>query len=1044
MKSPFYSSASLPVILLSAYVCLTCSSWGRAGPLPSSRATPKIGADSQATITIPGPLRSFLRMAAISQQVSPREVLPLLARNVAMEGYKGYRPRKGKGLQHTEYLTLLEAYVKQARELRALAGPSGIIQVLSCSQSLPLLRIIGYRLTQPCGPNVSADTGDPKKAFLADDSGFPLVDLEQTLEENKPFTYVFRSTRVPVLFSPSDWILNGRAKGGKGDVVDSLLRHPDLARLYWALSQMDANTRLVLRRSPGIRKLLPLAPVLDFYGSQIYIRSGRVVVPGGSQAETTWKTLVGASPESPSEFITRLLTKDNGWLAAYFDALARVNGTQQAYFTEPSHLRLFYAALRGKHIYPGPARPVFRPNPGLLLLVTRFQLEPGGQPRIPGNLEVWKTILSRERKSPSRTVRAWAKRARRWQSPDQLVAAMFGLSRVAVAGNPLQAFLTLSEINRHRAPGQQLSPQTAQLLADEFSGFGDQYSVFSEFYSLDDASIARFLSVAEAIDRIRDRPLRADAAGIFQANAGLWQILARQGQIPNSDWNHSWQGMIEPFSSIHSSAQLFDAARSSLRALFLASAGKPQLSQQEIVDLLAGPVQSSLQGQAVRQELADRISSALDAQRLVSLDTLFALGDGLSQMAQGRSAPPDLIQLAGDLREFQLPKPLFTPGERAEWSYGLYDNPHIQAEMATNLAKVIRSSSSPGELAASRGRLVPFLRDTLVGLNYAYYAPPGAQLLYNDPLFVRSHDFSGEAITGGHETWKTPSIFGRGQAASGGAHLIGSLADLPYVLADVEQDFIVPHHVQALIWEDLVPTLLANSVVPRWWQVSQNELHAVTLYQQLAQEVLAEATTNGQLRKQVMKILSGHLLPQTDGEVNSALGAAHETEALSYLTPADTFYLAGEFQREFPKEVGSAGKAGQELGDLSRDHPAEVNWERLSEDFGAPHPALADTYASQLLNVKPFPTFLGYSSRLLAESWESDNLYWARLADERGYSPAMLNILAPELTRRMVANIFATDLGDWPALLRALRETGDEFRQGKVVSLLSGNSAPSP
>jgi hypothetical protein len=33
----------------------------------------------------------------------------------------------------------------------------------------------------------------------------------------------------------------------------------------------------------------------------------------------------------------------------------------------------------------------------------------------------------------------------------------------------------------------------------------------------------------------------------------------------------------------------------------------------------------------------------------------------------------------------------------------------------------------------------------------------------------------------------------------------------------------------------------------------------------------------------------------------------------------------------------------------------------------------------------------------------------------------------------MVANIFATDIEDWPALTRAMRETGEEFRQGKIV-----------
>jgi hypothetical protein len=43
------------------------------------------------------------------------------------------------------------------------------------------------------------------------------------------------------------------------------------------------------------------------------------------------------------------------------------------------------------------------------------------------------------------------------------------------------------------------------------------------------------------------------------------------------------------------------------------------------------------------------------------------------------------------------------------------------------------------------------------------------------------------------------------------------------------------------------------------------------------------------------------------------------------------------------------------------------------------------------------------------------------------------------LTQRMVENIFATHLDDWPALLRALWETGKEFQDGKVQSLSKTN-----
>jgi hypothetical protein len=54
----------------------------------------------------------------------------------------------------------------------------------------------------------------------------------------------------------------------------------------------------------------------------------------------------------------------------------------------------------------------------------------------------------------------------------------------------------------------------------------------------------------------------------------------------------------------------------------------------------------------------------------------------------------------------------------------------------------------------------------------------------------------------------------------------------------------------------------------------------------------------------------------------------------------------------------------------------------------------------------------------------------------------MLNRLVPQLTRRMVERTFATHLEDWPAVLRAMRETGEEFKQGKNAAL--SKSSPNP
>ena len=980
---------------------------------------------SAATVVIPGPLRSFLRMAGISQKIGPDEVMPLLARNTFLLGYEGAPPR----VRPTEFLILLSRYVQQARELAAITGPDGVIRVSNCEQAHPLLQILGYRARQDCGqPGTFLETADPQRAFLTIDSGFPLPALEKALQGGKPFEYSFGATRVPILFTEEDW---AKREGNK-NLVDALMRDTNLARLYWAFSRIDSETQAALHQSPGLKKLAAYAPVLDFYGSHIQIRSGRVLVPGGTAAEQSWKELVGASPDNPGEFVSHLLAKDNGWQAAYFDALSRTNAVQQVHFTDAHHLRRYYEALK-RQDSTSAARSVFRPAPGLLLLLTRLQWEPNGDPHIPGNVEVWKRVL--HQKPYTDVAKEWGKKAGSWSNSEQLLEAMFALSRIDTDSGPLQAFLALAELDSRRPAGKKLSPDTVALLASRFPKYGDQYLIFSEFPALDDASIVEFINTAEHLSNIPSHYVRGNALGTFQSTVGIWQILARQEQIPKKDLNASWQKVIRPFAKVGSSTDAFDAGRAGMREVLIAATGKPNASQDEIIDLLAGPAQNTAEGRRMHQEVANRIRAALDGQRLVSLDALFFLGDALHDVARVKAENATLASMAGQLREFEMPQPIFKNSERDEWGAGIYNNRHTDLEMRTDISKVIASPSSPQQLAEARGQLSSFLRDALVGLNYAYYEPPGAQILHHNPLFVRSHDFSGDTVVGLQRVWKSPQLFGAGTPAGGGAHLVGSLADLPYVLSEAEQDFITPENVQALIWGAVVPGLLTSAIVPRWWDVSPTELHAVALYQQAGEELVTQAAANDQLRSKVIDILSTRMAPQTLEHVDQALRASKASEITARLTPADTFYLAIEFQRKFPDQLDAMGQPGKELQSLTTNSPADVSFERLSRDFGVPHPVLAQSYARELLNLPPFPAFMGYSSRFLAESWDSNNLYWARLADEKGYPPVVLNKLVPELTHRMVEKIFATDVEDWPALLRATRETGDEFRQGKVAVL---------
>ena len=65
------------------------------------------GAQPSNVVNVPGPLRSFLRMAGLSQDISTPEVLPILSHTVVLQGYMMGRP--------TEFLVLLRRYIESSQ-----------------------------------------------------------------------------------------------------------------------------------------------------------------------------------------------------------------------------------------------------------------------------------------------------------------------------------------------------------------------------------------------------------------------------------------------------------------------------------------------------------------------------------------------------------------------------------------------------------------------------------------------------------------------------------------------------------------------------------------------------------------------------------------------------------------------------------------------------------------------------------------------------------------------------------------------------------------
>jgi hypothetical protein len=982
--------------------------------------TVETDSDAKQVVNVPGPLRSFGRMAAISSDIHPEDVLPALARNVVTNGYQA--SHSNESLEQTEYLKLVHRYLSQARELDKLAGADKVIRIENCDSANAgeLLRIIGYRMRGGCGSEVVLETVNATRAFLTTDSGFPLAQLEQALRTNRPFTYDFHPTPVGVLYG-SDYWLSAKEKES-GDFLEAFLGDPAMCRLYLGLSKLDAETADELRKAIPMPRLKAYAHVLDFFGAMFEIRNGKAVVPGGARSAAAWTELVGASPDQGAAFFDKLLSKDDGWLASLFDSLARMNGPVKDYLTDPSRMKRYYAAVRGRVTSPGPARPVFRSNADMMLLTTRLRVDATGRPVIPGNLEVWKNlfITHPHGKYDGKLTKA----ASGWKDSDDVIEALFGLCRKSVENEPLKIFMALTDLDRYR--DHPLEPATVERLTREYHIYGQQYSIFNDVPSVSDKTVLLFLDTADSINKMKDQGLRADSAGTMQALVGLWQIFCLQGTIAPNQADAALAGILAPFAQIHRDRDLYDAGKAGA-VLLLKTAGSTDLSapQERLMDLLAGTANPS-DADAHAQVVQD-MNRILEAQRIISLTTLFQLDDHLDNLSHGGKVDTALInRLASRISEIQLPRSSLSTVEKNSFAFGYWTEKHVEMERKLNLrAAIERAGGDAEKLKDVRGSLAPLLRDTLVSYSYAHYAPPGAQVLYTNPLFVRGHDFVG--VQGAFHTWKGTELFGTGWPSNGGGRLVGSLSGLPYALAEAEQNFLVPAQTQALIWGDLVPQMILSAKIPRWWNVTPAQMHWVGLHLRYARAMMAEAAIDSGTRKQVVEGLAAQANPARTMLVARLLEAGDVPTAIEKVTPSELFFIASRMEPQ-QSDKRTTGPLITEIRELRAAHSSEVGEQAVSRAFGTPKPTLTNSYRPELLQLRTFPTLMGYSSRIMAESWESNTLFWAGLADELHASPNQLNVLIPEWTQKVVEQIFASHLEDWPALLRSLRIVGDDVR----------------
>jgi hypothetical protein len=662
----------------------------------------------------------------------------------------------------------------------------------------------------------------------------------------------------------------------------------------------------------------------------------------------------------------------------------------------------------------------------MMLLTTRLHIDADRKVHIPGSLEAWRQLF--EKNPRGKYDAKLSKAAANWKEPDDVIEALFALCRKPVDNEPLKIFMALSDLDRNRT--RPLQSETVETMIRDWTIYGPQYVTFNDAPSLTDKTILTWLDTAQAIDKSRDALLRQDVIGTMQGLTGIWQIFCRQGSIAPNKADDTLLALIAPFGTIKSARDLFDAGRGGINTLLIATGAKEGTTQDRMLALLAGG--PHLDDSDSRAELVQQEQRIFEAQKLA--DNLQAVTKGEKLNAQLAS------RLAARVADIQLPRNSMSGAEKNAMVFGFYVDRHVDEERKLNLRAIIdKAAKDPEKLRDIRGQLAPTLRDTIVGYNYLHYAPPGAQILITNPLFVRGHDFLGMA--GGNHSWRTTEIYGSGWPNNAGGRLVGSLSGLPYALAEAEQNFLVPSQTQALIWGDLAPQMILTARAARFWTVTPAQMHWVGIHMRLAEDMLAEATLNPALRPALTEAVDRVASPWRAAMVMRSVADGDTRGAIDELTPSEMYGMASAATGTRGMDPNGSPEA-VEIGHFRSLIPDQVSETAISRAWGTAKPTLANSYRPELLNLRTFPTLMGYSSRIMAESWESNLLYWADVGDQAGVQPAQLNVLVPEWTQKVVEHIFASHLEDWPALLRSLRSVGEEVRTQNTQVAAANTARP--
>lgn len=922
----------------------------------------------------------------------------------------------------TEFRSLAHTIHEYFRQLTALAAlgsrKAGRVEILLTlndedgrQRTETALGILGLKLTRNDG-RLAIELAEGKskaklqyaQAALAIDEG----GIQKALSANKSYHLEIPLDSVPVYPAEHLWqVAFGRDQDYEGGLAELFVSDPRLPRLYLALNSMDRDVAEVLLKAVSWQALAQTySRPLSRFSSSLALNNNRAEVPGGSAAESAWQQLAGESPSNPAAFFKSLLTRDDGRLIAFFDALAHLDLAHQRFFMRsPDRAKRFYQLFRSSpEMRRGTQRLLLS---ALLDFFREVPLNDSGRVAFPGSPEVWMIA-----KGGSKSAAKVAQELKRTTAPASDDAILIRLAttenKTGFLTEPeLANFIAVSRINRRRS--ESLSPEAALLLAQSYPRFGALFPYFSALGDLDASDFENVFTLAAKVNGL-------DFATANVRLGELHSYLAMLCLVEQSGFQTSESVRQQYRSGIRRYSQAMDAAawtRASLAAIDdlaqLVHRGDFSGRDAAIQTLLIGHV--SEKGRPAGRDRAYR--QVLSLQKAPSLDALFTIRDSLGQLSND---PAAFDRIRKQISTFVTIIPPNTWRLEPQHRTGLerYQTRELEETLSKLHDRIAHRKGNRADIEKLSvkflAELEPWVELAMAGQIYARYLDPSDLVVSADPLLLRKHMFASSEFLPHERPPFAPADF-RASSMGEGSYFNGGFAEFSLAAGQARAE---GNHLGAPWGEVVAGAVFASVRATDWRPLTESALQTFGANVRLAREWIVESATSGAMRQQLQEQSMG-LLSLARRKALLAGVVSHDWAAVWESVSISDLYFLGK------------SLAGQAPTPLWRT-PALIAMKEVATQpavldlLGQVAPDLSGSALPRLQHYQPYEEYERYSvPQPIAERVAELKFHLAWLADSAACRPAMLPAAAALSADAVAKKIVMRDMWDWSAVLDGFR-----------------------